>query len=73
MVYEPPPNPDDWICDALPSRHTSESSDTRLAAPFRQEEPITWAAVMIARRRRGIGPFDDFPARSDAGMAGRWY
>jgi hypothetical protein len=49
VVYEPPPNPDDWICDALPSRRTSESSDTRHAALYRQEEPITWDAIRAAR------------------------
>lgn len=49
MIYEPPPNPADWICDDLPSRHTSESPDTRCAAPARQEEPITWDAVRAAR------------------------
>jgi hypothetical protein len=49
MVYEPPPNPADWICDALPSRHTSESPDTRYAAPSRQEEPMTWDVIRAAR------------------------
>jgi hypothetical protein len=53
MVYEPPPNPDDWICDALPLRRSSESSDARRAAPSRQEEPITWESVLAARNRHG--------------------
>jgi hypothetical protein len=49
MVYEPPPNPADWICDALPSRHASEPPTTPQAAPERPEEPITWDSVRAAR------------------------
>jgi hypothetical protein len=49
MVYEPPPNPDDWICDASPPRHTPGTSDTRYTAPSRQGEPMTWEAIRAAR------------------------
>jgi hypothetical protein len=49
MIYEPPPDPRTWICDALPSRHTSESADTRRSAPSRQEEPMTWDVIRTAR------------------------
>jgi hypothetical protein len=51
MAAEPPPDPADWICDALPSRHASESSDVPQAAPERREEPITWAQL---RRKRAF-------------------
>jgi hypothetical protein len=44
MVYEPPPNPADWICDALPPRHIPKD-----AAPSRQEEPMTWEVIRTAR------------------------
>jgi hypothetical protein len=48
VVYEPPPNPAEWICDALPSRHIPESADVP-QAPKRHEEPITWDSVRAAR------------------------
>lgn len=49
MIHEPPPNPRDWICDVLPSRHTSTSPDTRQMAPQRHEEPLTWDVIRTAR------------------------
>jgi hypothetical protein len=48
-VNYPPPNPDDWLGDALPSRHTSESPDSHQAAPSRQEESMTWDLIRNAR------------------------
>ena len=49
-VYEPPPNPDDWICDALPSRHMPESpSPAPIATSRPRWEPITWESVRAAR------------------------
>jgi hypothetical protein len=53
MVYEPPPNPADWICDALPPRHIPESPNTRHAVLSRQEEPMTWESVRAARNAYG--------------------
>jgi hypothetical protein len=50
MVYEPPPNPADWICEALPVRHASKTQDPPQAAPERRGEPITWDAIRPARR-----------------------
>jgi hypothetical protein len=49
MVYEPPPDPASWICDALPSRLASESPDAPQVAPERREEPITWDVLRAAR------------------------
>ncbi|NUR00397.1 MAG: hypothetical protein HOY79_28865 [Streptomyces sp.] len=61
--YEPPPDPRDWICDALPSHHISESPDTRYAAPSRQEEPMTWDVIRTARPVHDYEPRHGAPAR----------
>lgn len=49
MAYEPPPNPDTWICDALPSRQTSELPDTRQATTQRHAEAQAWAVLISFR------------------------
>jgi hypothetical protein len=51
VIYEPPPNPDDWICDALPPRHIPELPDAPRAAPQPWEEPTTWASLIAYPNR----------------------
>ena len=63
MLYEPPPNPDDWISDGFPSRHVSESVDDRGEEQARHEEVMTWAGIMAARRF-AYGGHDDLDAEA---------
>jgi len=49
MADEPPPNPDTWICDVLPSRKTAESSDTRQETAQRHAEAQAWAVLISFR------------------------
>lgn len=49
MLHEPPPNPEDWICDGLPPRQVSESIEEPQESPTRYEEEMTWSGVLAAR------------------------
>lgn len=49
VVYEPPPNPADWICDRDMFCQTTGPQDGPLTASQPLTEPHPWAALIAFR------------------------